>query len=427
MLQVLAFLVVAALLVGFAWWMAALPGSVAIHAGAFDVAAPTPVALLAAMVLFAALYILIRLLAMVVRLPRRNRQIRAGRARIRGDRAVARTLLALASGDADRARSEAQRGRSLLGDTPQTLLLSAYAARLGGNREQADEAFTALASRSDAAFLGLRGLLQGAIARGDLDAANALALKAAEVAPKAPWLRAERERLAIRSGAWKDALALGGGGAAAALATAASAEETDPKQARRLAQQAWKADPGFSPGALAYVRRLREIGKEKQAQSVLRESWASAPHPALGEASLAGGGFMSAESRAEWLVKAKPDHPESLLLRSRAALDSGNFTKARQFAETAREGGLQERRVWLLLATIGEREDNMEATSEALRQAARAPADPHWRCEACNTPHADWHPICAECGEAGRITWGTQVGRGSRAMLMADPGFAILP
>ena len=426
--KILAFLVVAIAVVAFAWWMAELPGAVAIHAGSLDVAAPTPIALLAAILLFLALYIVIRLIAAIVRLPRRSRRIQAERSRRRGDKAVTRTLLALAGGDADTARSEAQRGRSLLGDTPQTLLLAAYAARLGGNREQADEAFTQLAGRKDAAFLGLRGLLQGAVARGDWDAAGALAGQAAQIAPNAPWLRAERERLAIRGGSWKDALALGGRGAAsAALGTAASDEETDPKQARRLAQQAWKADPGFTPAALAYVRRLRQVGQEKRAQSVLRESWTKLPNPALGEACMAGGGFMSPESRAAWLTDANPTHPESLLLRARAALAAGNIAKARHGAEAARDGGLNERRLWLLFASIAEREDDAGAASDALRHAANAPADPHWRCEACSTPHAEWHPICSHCGEAGRITWGSQSGRSGRPMLVADTGYAILP
>jgi HemY protein len=427
MRRVISFLVVAAILVAFAWWMAELPGSVSVNVGTINMSAPTPVALLAALVLFLVVYIIVRLLALVFRLPSRTRRLRAMRNRDRGDTAVTRTLLALAGGDPDTARREAQRSRALLGDTPHTLLLSAYAARQGGEAERADAVFTELAGRKDAAFLGLRGLYQGAVARGDWDAANALARQAADINPDAPWLRTERERLAIRSGSWTEALQLAGRGTpVAVLATAAAEAEPDPAQARRLAQRAWKADPAFTPAALAYARRLREAGREKRAQAVLRESWTKNPHPALGEASMAVGGFMSRESRAVWLTTDLPDHPESKLLRAHAALDAGNLVEARRYAEAARDGGLEERRVWLLLAGIATREDDAEAASSALRRAANAPPDAHWRCEACGESHEEWHAVCSHCGEAGKITWGSQVGRGTTTLAI-DSGYAILP
>ena len=427
MRAVLTFLVVAAALVAFAWWLIGLPGSVSVGVGSVTMTAPTSLAILALLLLVIVLYIVLRLLAALIRLPGRSRRLRAARDRDRGERAVTRTLLALAGGDPDTARREAQRGRTLLGATPQTLLLEAYAARLGGDATKADEAFTELAGRKDAAFLGLRGLFQGAVARGDWDTANALARQAGEINPSAPWLRAERERLAIRSGSWQEALSVAGPGSpVAALGTAASEEATDATQARRLAQQAWRADPAFTPAALAYARRLREAGREKRAQHVLRQSWIANPHPDLGAASLAGGGFMSREARAEWLTEVNPRHPESLLFRANAALASDNLPQARIFAQGALEAGMEERRLWLLLANIAGREDNADATSEALRRAANAPADSHWRCEACGQPQAEWRPVCVHCGEAGKITWGPQVGRSAQPVIVSE-AFAILP
>ena len=427
MRRVLTFLIVAAILVAVAWWMIELPGSVSVNVGAINMSAPTPVALLAALVLFLVIYIIVRLLALVVRLPGRTRRLRAVRNRDKGDTAVTRTLLALAGGDPDTARREAQRSRALLGDTPHTLLLSAYAARQGGDTEKADAAFTELAGRKDAAFLGLRGLYQGAVARGDWDMAASLARQAADINPDAPWLRSERERLAIRSGSWTEALQLAGRGTpVAALATAAAEAEPDAAQSRRLAQRAWKADPAFTPAALAYARRLREAGREKRAQAVLRQSWTKNPHPALGEASMASGGFMSGESRAVWLTTDLPEHPESKLLRAKAAFEAGNLADARRYAEAARDGGLDERRVWLLLAGIATREDNADGASDALRRAANAAADPHWRCEACGVSHDEWHAVCSNCGEAGKVTWGNQIGRANPALAI-DSGYAILP
>jgi len=87
----------------------------------------------------------------------------------------------------------------------------------------------------------------------------------------------------VRTGDWAGALALADANAPkAALATAAANATQDPGAALRLAQLAWKADPGLAPAALAYATRLRAAGKERRALAVIRQSWARAPHPDLG-------------------------------------------------------------------------------------------------------------------------------------------------
>ncbi len=222
MRAVLKFLIAAAVIIAAAWWVAGLPGAVSAQIGTLAVSLPTPVALLAAVVAFVVLYVVVRLLATLLRLPGTGRRMRAARARRRGETAVTRTLLALAGGDSAAARREAQRSRALLGDTPQTLLLAAYAGRQAGEEKEAEQVFHALAERSDAAFLGLRGLMQQAMARGDWVTAARIARQAEIANPGAPWLRAERARLAIRQGAWKEALVLSGpGDSVVALGTAA--------------------------------------------------------------------------------------------------------------------------------------------------------------------------------------------------------------
>ncbi len=428
MRRIIAFLVVAGAAIALAWWVAGLPGTVAINAGSLAITAPTSLAILGAVILFLLLYIVMRLLAALFRLPSRTRRMRRDRQRAGGEQAVTRTLLALAGGDSANARKEARRTRELLGDTPQTLLLAAYAGRQAGQQEEADEAFNLLAARKDAAFLGVRGLLQGAIARGDYDGAHALARRAEELNPGTPWLRAERARLAIRTGSWAEALELSGpGDPVAALSVAAAGKATNPSEARRLARRAWKSDPGFTPGALAYAKSLRDAGKESRAQEVLRASWAKSPHPDLAGAALAGGTYtVSRERRAETLATAAPDHPESHLLLARAALEAGRPADARRHAEAALASGMNQRRVWLVLAKVAEQEGDRPIAEEALSKAAEAEPDPVWRCEACGTVQDGWHPVCATCETAGRIAWGTGAVR-TPQLLLTDSGEAILP
>lgn len=425
---VVKFLVVATAVIAFAWWLVGLPGNVSATIGDTTFGAPASVALLFAIVVFLLLYLVVRILVTLIRLPRRTARLRAARTRRRGETALTRTLLALAGGDSAAARREAQRSRVMLGDTPQTLLLAAYAGRQAGQQEEAEAAFRALAERDDAAFLGLRGLMQQAMARGDWEEAAKLARRAEMASPGAPWLRTERSRLAIRAGSWKEALGLAGpGDPVAVLGTAAANAETDEGEGRRLAKRAWDADPAFAPAALAYAQRLRAAGRERRAQDVLRTSWNLAPHPALAEAALATATDALARTRrAEALASAVPGNPEAHLLLARVTLDAGLHGEAKRHAEDARASGLDQRRVWLLLADIAERTGNPAEQSDALRHAASAAPDPAWRCGQCGTAHADWAPVCSHCGTTGRISWGTAVAGGER-LLTVDSGEPILP
>jgi HemY protein len=428
MRRVIAFLVIAAAVIGAAWWMAGLPGSVSAQIGDISFGAPTPVALLFAIVLFAVLYLLVRLLVMIIRLPRRTARLRAARMRRRGETAVTRTLLALAGGDGEAARREAQRGRTLLGDTPQTLLLAAYAGRQAGQQEEAEAAFKTLADRKDAAFLGLRGLIQQATARGDWDEAARLARQAEAASPGAPWLRTERKQLAIRAGAWKEVLTLAGpGDPIAVFAAAAANATTDPNEARRLAKRAWEADQSFTPAALAYAASLRSLGKETRAQVVLRTTWSRAPNPDLAEAMMATANDpLSRSRRADGLATTTPGHLESQILLARVALENGLLGEAQRYADEAVKAGTNQRRVWLLLADIAAKADNPGAQSDALIHAAAAAADPAWRCGACGTAYPAWAPSCAHCGASGQIAWGVGRATGPK-LLVADGGETILP
>ncbi len=315
-------------------------------------------AALGLLLLFVVLYALLRLLGAAVRLPRTLRARQAARRRRLGDQAVTRTLLALAAGEKGDARREAGRARRLLGDTPQTLLLAAEAGRLAGREDEAEVAFRALAARDDAAFLGLRGLLRRAIEREDWAEAAALARQAEAVQPGAAWLRQERARLAVRAGDWSDALALADADAPkAALATAAAEAEPDPARALRLARQAWQEDPSLAPAALAYATRLARGGRESRALAAIRHSWSIAPHPDLAAFALAPVADRLARMQAaQTLTQANPEHAESRLLLARTALDAGLTGEARRHAEAARAAGLNQRRLWLLLAEIEETE-----------------------------------------------------------------------
>jgi len=415
MRRVLLVLLVAGLVLALAWALAGLPGRISGEVGDFSFEAATPVVALGLLLLFIVFYALFRLIGAAIRLPRTLRDRQAARRRRAGDVAVTRALLALAAGEQGDARREASRSRRMLGDTPQTLLLAAQAGRLAGRDDEAETNFRALAARDDAAFLGLRGLLRQAIEREDWVEAAALARQAEAVQPGAAWLRHERARLAVRAGDWSDALALADADAPkAALATAAADAEADPTRALRLAKQAWQDDPSLAPAALAYAGRLRASGKESRALAAIRHSWSIAAHPDLATFALAPvGDGLGRMQGAQRLTEANPEHAESRLLLARTALEAGLTGEARRHAEAAAAAGVNQRRLWLLLAEIeeaegGDTEEGRLAQRDALRHAATADPDPQWRCEACHTAHATWHPSCPDCFTVGSLRWSTQ-------------------
>lgn len=412
MRRALVTLVVAAVVVAVAWYLAGLPGTVTAQIGSVTFQAAVSVVAVALLAALVVLYILSRLIGALIRLPRVLRARRAAAQRSAGDVATTRALVALAAGETGDARREAARARRLLGDTPQTLLLAAEAGRLAGRPDEAEAAFQALAARPDAAFLGYRGLLRGAVDRQDWVEAARLARQAEAAHPGAAWLREERARLAIRTASWTEALAMADADAPkAALATAAANAEPDPRRALRLARQAWREDPSLVPAALAYARRLRELGREKRAQAVIAQSWAVAPQPDLADFALAPvADKLARVQAAQVLTKSNPNDPESHLLLARTALEAGLLGEARRHAEAARDAGLDQRRLWLLVARIeeeehGDTETGRLAQREALRRAATADPDPAWHCTSCHAPQAVWQPACPLCGAPGSLRW----------------------
>jgi HemY protein len=412
MRRVLYVMAACVVVLAIAWGLAGLPGHVTGEIGATTIVMPTSLAALGLLLLFVVLYVVLRLIGGLLRLPGIAARWDAERDRRRGDAAVGRALVALAAGDKADARREASRARRWLGDTPQTLLLAAEAGRLAGRDDEAEAAFRRLVDRPDAAFLGYRGLMRQALTRQDWTEAAALARQAETVHPGADWLRHQRARLAIHAGHWAEALDLADDDAIrAALAAGAAEAEQDPARATKLARQAWKADASLTPAALAFAKRLRGEGREARAQAVVRHSWSLAPHPDLAVFALAPITDRLARAQAaQRLAEANPEHLESRLLLARTALDAELTGEARHQATLARGAGLNQRRLWMLMAAIeeaehGDTEAGRIAVRDALRQAAAADPDPAWECTECHTPHVTWYPACISCGAAGSVRW----------------------
>ena len=395
--------------VALAWWLAALPGQVTLDIAGLVLETRTGIAVLLGIVLLLLLVLVLRVLLLLVDLPARFRRWRQRRRRARGDAAVTTALVALAAADAPAARAAARRARDLLGDSAQTLLLDAEANRLAGRDGDAEAIYRRMESRPDSAFLGLRGLFRQALAREDWNEAATLAKRAEAAHPGARWLREERIALAVRRGDWAQAQRLADAEAPRLAFATAAALAAPPAEAQALAKRAWKQDRGFAPAALAYAKALRAAGKEGRAQAVLAESWALAPNPALADLALAVvTDPLARVTAATRLAAGAAEHGESHFLLARTSLAAGLTGEARRHLQAARAAGLDQRRVWLLLAEVEaqERPDSEAAQRDALRHAAASGPDPAWHCDSCGASPAEWHPACPACGAPATLRWG---------------------
>lgn len=416
MLKIFLILVTAAVVVACAWFLAEIPGHIVASVGAFSVETTPPVAILALIVLMIGTILFLRVLQVVFGIPGLGRGWHRRHRLTLGERAVTRTLVALAAGEQGNARKEGRRARDLLGDSPQTLMLVAEAARMAGHPDEAEAAFQSLTLQRDAAFLGYRGLLRQAIERRDWSEALTIAKKAEAIQPGTVWLREQRAELAMQADNWAEALEWTGSNPLRSTYYVAAADaEIDPIRAMSFAKQAWKQDPSFVPAALAYANRLRATGHEKRAQACIADAWNRNPHPDLAAFALASYSDKLVRAQAaKRLVTANSTHPESRILLAQVALDAGLTGEARHQIDLAAGDGFNQRRLCLLRAEIeeqdrGDTEAGRIAQRDALRLAAAADPDPHWQCSNCFAGHAIWRPKCSVCESIGTIRWDSPV------------------
>ena len=187
MWRALVFLGLLALAAFGAVWLADRPGTVTMVWSGYRVETTVAVAAVLAVALAMALAVLWAGVGALLRLPGRLTHASRARKRARGYAAVSRGMVAVGAGDAVAARRHAREAQKLLGREPLSLLLTAQAAQVTGDRVAAETAFRRMAEDPETRVLGLRGLHVEARRRGDAQAALSHAMEAARLAPAASW------------------------------------------------------------------------------------------------------------------------------------------------------------------------------------------------------------------------------------------------
>src|SRR5215467_4025667 len=344
--------------------------------------------------------------------------------RRRGYQALTQGLAAVAAGDGAEAQKNARKAEQLLSEPPLTLLLSAQAAQLTGDRDGAKRAFNAMLEDEQMAFLGLRGLIAQSLREGDQGQALAYAERAFKLRPQTPWVVHSLFDMQAQIGRWREAQDTLDAGLRRKVVTAdkgrtlkalllversrAAERDGSDGDALALAREAF----GLAPERIAVSSRLAELqiktGDGRRAMRTLERGWALAPHPDLATLYLKASAESDALKRVgivRKLAGQKPDDLESNLALAQAALDAGLWGEARRYLDAA--GGTHPPvRVCRLMAEVEERAQTDQAkVHDWLARAATAPADRAWRCAACGAHHEAWRSVCESCGAFGTLHW----------------------
>ncbi|MEC9104044.1 MAG: heme biosynthesis HemY N-terminal domain-containing protein, partial [Pseudomonadota bacterium] len=191
-----------------------MQGGVRIAMGGIEVNLTPLKAVIAAIVLIFAVWLFLKLFALVIALLRfingdetaLSRYFDRNRER-KGFDALSEGMMALASGEGRRAMSKAAKAEKYLHRPELTTLLTAQAAEMVGDKRKAEQAYKKLLSDDSTRFVGVRGIMKQKLAEGDTDTALALAEKAFAIKPGHEEVQDTLLKLQAQRSDWKGARA----------------------------------------------------------------------------------------------------------------------------------------------------------------------------------------------------------------------------
>jgi HemY protein len=438
MIRVLVYLAVVALLAFGAVWLADRPGDVAItwQGERLETSVMVLAAAVAAIAIGAVL--LWSILRAIVRAP----DVIAARLRARrgerGYHAVSHGLIAVGSGDMRSARRFTHEANRFAPGAPLTLLLSAQAAQLSGDRAAAAATFQQMAGRDDTRVLGLHGLFVEAQRRNDAAAALVYAEEAAKHGSAPGWAGQAVLEMRCGTGDWAGALtrlernmksglidkaAYRRQRAVLLTAQALALEESfslptsdksdvslptsgkpdvGRERAKTLALEAVKLAPTLIPAAALAGRLLAAAGERRKAARVIEAAWRANPHPDLADAYLRPGDSAREKlERIEALAAMAGGDAEAAIAVARAALDAKEFAIGKQ--ALAPFTASPTKRVAALMAALELQSGDEGRGREWMARALNARRDPAWTADGFVSDH--WLPISPVTGRLDAFEW----------------------
>lgn len=421
MLRILLFIAFVSALAFGAVWLAERPGEVSIVWGGYTIETTVAMAAIGVVVLVLLGMLLWTLFRFMLGLPTAFSFASRARKRARGFDAVSRGMVAIGAGDPAAARRHAGDARKLISSEPLTLLLSAQAAQLSGDKPAADAAFKQMLDEPATRVLGLRGLFVEARRRGDQIAARAFADEAVRLSPSLAWANDALLEFHSVAGDWEQARIAVERRAALRLsdkaeskrhravllaAEALNKQESDPAGSLAAALEALKLAPGLTPAATLAGRMLGAKGDLRKGARLIETAWREQPHPELAKTYVHLRQGDSAGDRlvkAEALMKLKPTDPESAFIVAETAIEARNFAKARS-ALAPLLAVVPTVRCCLLMARIEDAEHGTAGRArEWLTRSTRAPRDNAWVAD--GVVSENWLPVSPVSGRLDAFAW----------------------
>lgn len=342
----------------------------------------------------------------------------------KGYQALSDGLLALASGEGEKAIEKARKAERYLRKPELTNLLTAQAAEMAGDKRKATDVYKKLLKDDATRFVGVRGLLKQKLEEGNTETALKLAEKAFAIKPAHGETQDVLLQLQAEGGDWKGARETLGAklrhgalprdvhkrrDAVLALSEAKDILDEDASvEAREKAIEANRLSPDLIPAAVMAAQSYIEKGKARAASRLLQKAWEVQPHPDLAAAYASIAPDESAEARIKRFTKFTKhnvDHAEAKMLMAELQIAAENFPEARRALGDLYESEPTTRSL-TIMAAIERGEGASDAVVKGwLARALTAPRGPQWVCDKCHNIHAEWTPVCGNCKAFDTLSW----------------------
>ena len=412
-------------------WLLEVEGGVQITLVGMEFSLGALQSVIAAIVIVALVWIVLRLLGLTIALLRfingdetaLSRYFDRNRER-RGFQALSEGMMALASGDGREAMTKAQRAEKYLARPELTNLLMAQGAEMSGDSKKAEIVYKRLLKDDKTRFVGVHGIMKQKLSSGDSDTALKLAEKAFELKPGHEETQDILLRLQAEKQDWTGArktlnAKLKQGKlprdvhkrreAVLAVSEAQGVLDDDASMAKREAAiEANRLSPDLIPAAVMAADAQIEAGSVRKATRLILKAWSVHPHPDLAAAFARIAPDESAADRLKRfkkLIDKQPDHQETKMLQAELLIAVEDFPEARRAMGSLAETD-PDSRVLTIMAAIarGEGADDAEVRSWMAR-AVTAPRAPSWVCDNCHNVQGDWAPVCGNCHSFDTLSW----------------------
>lgn len=405
MISSLWFLIKSAVFIAAFVWILSLGGAVSIALFGYEIAMSFGVFAVAVVFGFYVLSLIVRAIRAVIFAPKMVSEALEKRAYHNGMRSLTYGLSAVAAGDVKTAQHYTARAVKLLNDDYGLVaLLSGLTARLKGDEKSAETAFKSLLTRDETSFLGIRGLLQTALDRGDNRYARVLARQAYDAHPHQGWVIKTLYDLECK---YRDFDAARPLLKQATKRDIFSKDQAKNEQAAMMLSdgdvaRAYKIAPDFLPAILPTLKIWAAADKRRKCLSVIKKAWDQNPHPDLLDVWV---GFApkkalgDSQKMMEWIDKLwerTPDDTSANVYCAEVALRFDDYAKATAFLKKALSNNptLQ---TYQLMARI----DRDGGWNETI---ANARHDKAWTCTKTGEIVLAWQPFNSD-GDFNTIEW----------------------